>query len=238
MPVASPDGAAAVNGMQGFTRGGGRRKKARVTPARAALATTVMAAAIGCAEIAEYDVQPTRVCAGESVTLRWKATGAVTIDATPPLPGLGARPSEGSASVAVPQDTRFVLTAKRAFGSKQREWDVVALPNAAPKPFGGLADCDDSARAATVSFALGPPQISEGLRALEVANPYDRTLVVSKDAVKATLAAKASTAAFAQAPARGAWTIEAPLGAGETCDQALDALAQRLVAMFTMSCGS
>jgi hypothetical protein len=196
-----------------------------------------LAPAGGCAQISQYDVQPTRVCTGDSVTVTWKATGSVTLVATPAIAGLGDRPSAGTASVAIAANTRLVLTASRLFGSAQREVDVVTAPGSPPKPFGGLATCDQLSRLVQVSFTLGPDQIASTVQAVGVTNPYDRILTVTKDDVSDNISPQGTSGLFKALPATGAWTVKTPLGDGETCDQALGAVSDRLVVMLQMSCG-
>jgi hypothetical protein len=190
----------------------------------------------GCAAISEYSVVPTRVCPGELVTIGWKATGSVTLEGTPPVE-VPELPSEGQTSVKIAASTRLVITARRLWSSDQREWDVVVMPGAPAKPFGGLATCDDAARTIAVSFAITPQQMSGTGRALRVSNPYDRAVTVHLDDIEQTLSPKGSTDAFRQRPAQGNWTVKTPLLAEETCSSGLAAVASRLAVKLQMSCG-
>jgi len=190
----------------------------------------------GCAAISEYSVVPTRVCPGELVTVSWKAAGSVTLEGTPPVeaPDL---PSEGQTSVKIAASTRLVITAHRLWSSDQREWDVVVMPGAPAKPFGGLATCDEAARTIAVSFSITDQQMSGTGRALRLSNPYDRAVTVRIGEVEQTLSPKASTDAFRQVPAQGNWTIKTPLLAEETCSSGLLAVGSRLAVKLQTSCG-
>jgi hypothetical protein len=200
--------------------------------------TVVMSSAPGCAEISDYEVQPARVCPGETVSIRWKANAGVTLTAEPPIAGLGARPAEGTATVTVDRSTRLTLVAERLFKNAQREWDVVVAPGAPPKPFGGLAACNEAERAVVVSFNLAASAVSPAARPVRLINPYDRRLVVAKDGVVETIPPRGASERFKDLPAQGAWTIRAPLDTGEACDGVLTGVSDRLVITVQMSCGA
>ena len=56
----------------------------------------------GCAQIKSFSVAPSTVCPGETVKIDWQASGNsgnVTLDAIPPLEGMGEVATEGSRSL-------------------------------------------------------------------------------------------------------------------------------------------
>lgn len=195
----------------------------------------------GCAQIDAFEVRPLRACAGDTVTVSWRAEGDVSLAAEPPIADLdldGKRlPTTGSKSVHVVRSTRLTLTASRTFKDAHVEADVVVVPGAPAKPFGGLAACNDTTHAVEVSFALDAHQVSASTHVAQLDNANDRALTVTHDGPEETMAAHGTSVAFRDRPAAGTWRLRAPLGAGETCDQALRALSDRLTAIFKFDCG-
>jgi len=196
--------------------------------------------AAGCAHIDSFTASPVRVCPGETITLAWKATGNVSLGAEPAVsgPGLGDVSSEGTAAVAIQKSTVFTLKATRLFGDAEPQHKEVTVGDgqSPPKPFGGIATCDGTKGAVSVAFKLDDSVLGGHIRPIALANPYDRELQIVHDGVTVKLAGHAQSNQLKDRAAAGDWTLQAPLGAGETCDAALDALASRLVATFTFGC--
>ena len=46
---------------------------------------------VGCASIESFQASPRNLCAGDTVTVKWQATGHVSLDANPSCPALGLR---------------------------------------------------------------------------------------------------------------------------------------------------
>src|SRR5688500_15323434 len=93
----------------------------------------------GCAQIKYFYGSRSTAWPGGTVKSDWEGTGKVTLDAVPPLEGIGEGPLEGSRSFAPAQSTRFVLKAPGLLKSDQREWDVQVIPGESSRLLGGIA---------------------------------------------------------------------------------------------------
>jgi len=83
---------------------------------------------VGCASIEAFSANPRTACAGDAVTVKWAATGDVTIGSEPAVADIGPKASAGSQRFIVDRDTRFTLKASRLFSCERTEADVVVAP--------------------------------------------------------------------------------------------------------------
>jgi hypothetical protein len=211
------------------------------TRALARLAIAAIAL-VGCARIESYQVTPLHVCAGDPVTVRWRAEGDVRLTSAPPLEsvGLGGGAKvggEGTMSIRVPRSVRLTLTASRPFREQHVEADVVVAQGSPARPFGGLGRCDEAAHAAEASFALGDNDVAPGAHAAVVSNPTARPLIVIHRDRTDTIPAGGTSRRFADRAAAGPWVVRMPTGAAESCDSALAAQADRLTVNIQLDCG-
>ena len=203
---------------------------------RSALVTVLWPLVLaGCVSIDSFQASPRNVCAGDTVTVAWHATGHVELEAKPALAHTGSKPSVGEEQFLVQQTTRFVLNAQCLFSHKTAEADVVVVANA-PKEFGGLASCMMPEQRLTLSLPLQEPQVSSALRVTSVTNMNARPIVLSKENVQVTLLPAQTSTAFEHQAALGAWEVTASLNPNETCEDALAAVRDRLTFRIAFSC--
>jgi hypothetical protein len=199
---------------------------------RLALAFLALAFA-ACARIDRFVVEPRRVCEGEEVRLSWAASGRVRLDASPAHPIAGAKSDEGEQRVAVDRTTAFTLSARGLLRDDARQVDVVVAPP--PRGFGEVAAC--GADELHTRFTLGQT-IAEGLRVEALRNVLDRALFVAKDGRSVRLEPGERSDALRGTSVRGTWALTSPLAPGESCEQALASIRQRLQVEIDMGCGS
>lgn len=193
----------------------------------------------GCAShINHFSVSPHIACAGEPVTASWDVgKGEAVLEADHALPGLGPQPAQGRREFTLTADTRFTLKARGALRTAQSEVDVRVPPAASPLVLGGVPACERALGAVAVTLTVSGEVVTPASRALTLANPYPRLLIVSKDGVEAALAPHGSSDRFKDRPAAGRWRVAAPLAQDESCATALAELAQRLTLQAQLSCG-
>ena len=191
----------------------------------------------GCAQIKYFYVAPSTACPGETVKIDWEATGKVTLDAVPPLEGIGEGPVEGSRSFSPEQSTRFVLKAPGLLKSDQREWDVQVIPSESSRLLGGIARCGGNPPSVSTSFTIQQKDTSSRVRAVSVTNNYNRQLSVIKEEIEVEIPPNGTTDRFKTTPITGTWTVRTPVAPDENCDNALDAVRGRLTIKTRMSCG-
>jgi hypothetical protein len=191
----------------------------------------------GCAQIKSFSAAPSTVCPGETVQIDWEASDKVMLNAVPSLKGVGEGPAEGSRSFAPTQNTRFILEVAGVLKNAQREWDVTVVPSQSSRLLGGVAQCEGNPPLVSASFSIQQKDSSSRIRAVSIENNYHRTLKVSKDDIEAEVAPNSATDRFKNVPVIGTWTIHAPLGVGEACNNVLEAVRSRLTIKAQMSCG-
>jgi len=191
----------------------------------------------GCAQIKSFSAAPSTVCPGETVQIDWEASDKVMLNAVPSLKGVGEGPAEGSRSFAPTQNTRFILEVAGVLKNAQREWDVTVVPSQSSRLLGGVAQCEGNPPLVSASFSIQQKDSSSRIRAVSIENNYRRTLKVSKDDIEAEIAPDSATDRFKNVPVIGTWTIHAPLGVGEACNNVLEAVRSRLTIKAQMSCG-
>lgn len=191
----------------------------------------------GCAQIKSFSATPSTVCPGETVQIDWEASDKVMLNAVPSLKGVGEGPAQGSRSFAPTQNTRFILEVAGLLKNAQREWDVTVVPSQSSRLLGGVAQCEGTPPLVSASFSIQQKDSSSRIHAVSIENNYHRPLKVSKDDIEAEIAPDSATDRFKSVPVIGTWTIHAPLGAGEACDNVLEAVRSRLTIKAQMSCG-
>jgi hypothetical protein len=203
-----------------------------------AVLTTLLIAPLiaGCAQIKSFSVTPAIVCPGETVEVDWKASDKVVLEAAPSLEGTGEGPSEGSRSFAPTENVRFTIKVPGLLKSAQREWDVQVIPSQSTGLLGGVAQCGGSPQAVSTSFTLQQKDTSARVRAVSIANNYNRPLGVSKEDIEVEIPPRGTTDRFKNTSVIGTWTVRTPLASDETCDTALGAVRGRLTIRTQMSC--
>jgi hypothetical protein len=189
----------------------------------------------GCASIEAFSANPRTACTGDAVTVTWAAVGDVTISSEPAVADIGPKPSAGSQRFVVERDTRFTLQASRFLSSERTEADVVILP--AAREYGGVAACSSADRAIALSVPLGERQVSSALKVASVTNANPRAIVLGKGSKQATIPPSGRSAEFDREPVAGTWTLRADLAPGESCEDALRTVANRLTFRVGFGCG-
>ena len=189
----------------------------------------------GCASIESFSANPRTACAGDTVTVTWAAVGDVTIGSEPAVADIGPKASTGSQRFVVERDTRFTMKASRFFSCTRTEADVVILP--AAREYGGIAACSAADRAIALSVPLGERQVSSALKVSSVTNANPRAIVLAKGSRQATIPPGGRSAEFDREPVAGTWTLRADLVPGESCEDALRAVANRLTFRVGFGCG-
>ena len=190
---------------------------------------------VGCASIDAFSATPRTACAGDGVTVTWAASGDVTISAEPAVSDIGPKASSGSQRFVVDRDTRFTLKATRLFSCKTTEADVAVAPPS--REYGGVAACSSAERTIALTVPLAEGQVSSALKVSSVTNVNARPIVLAKGSVRATIPARGHSAAFDREPVAGAWTLQADLAPGESCEDALRLMASRLTFRVGFGCG-
>jgi hypothetical protein len=196
-----------------------------------------------------FDVTPHIACPHTTVTVSWTASEDVVLYQQSPLPAdkgmlcpsppadakrtpLPAR--KGTLPAPVDGDTRFTLCFARADPTVSRVVDV-KVTDGSPIRMGGIASCGGNELRGAVTPTA--EQAAAALPVAAVGNRTARALVVEHGPTSVPLAPEARSDAFKGQAYAGDWVVRAPLAAGETCDQALDAIASRLRLEFFFDCG-
>jgi hypothetical protein len=190
----------------------------------------------GCAQIRSFSVIPSTICRGETVEINWKASGKVELSVAPPLEGAGEGEAEESRSFTPEQNTRFTLRAPGLLKSDQREWDVQVIPGQHSRLLGGIAQCGGNPPFVSTSFTIQQKDTSSRVRAVSIANNYNRELSVSKEEVEVEIPPNGTTDRFKTTSITGTWTVRIPVAPDENCDNALEAVRGRLTIKTQMSC--
>jgi hypothetical protein len=169
-------------------------------------------------KIQAYSVTPRRVCAGDSVTLAWQASGDVTLVTDPSVAVPAKLANSGSLRLAVQDTTSFMIVARRGSRADSARQDVAVL---SPKNEKILAfrmqPLGDTALTSTETPPAGQWDsilVIESVRALD-----GRALHVEHAGQTAALAADSTpSAALRGLPVQGAWTITTPLLDDERID--------------------
>ncbi|HYR93323.1 MAG TPA: hypothetical protein VEP48_03870 [Methylomirabilota bacterium] len=159
----------------------------------------------------------------------------MTISAEPAVSDIGPKASSGSQRFIVDRDTRFTLKATRLLSCKTTEADVAVAPPS--REYGGVAACSSAERTIALTVPLAEGQVSSALKVSSVTNVNARPIVLAKGSVRATIPARGHSAAFDREPVAGAWTLQADLAPGESCEDALRLMASRLTFRVGFGCG-
>ena len=200
------------------------------------LGAVLLAGSLGCAHVYDFDATPRNACAGDPVTVTWKADGKVSLDAQPPVPGIGPKADQGSESFVIARDTRFVLHARALLSSAHAEKDIVVAPPTLE--YGTFADCSSDSRAIVSSFEV--KEVSPAVKLKGVVNVNARDIAIQPEGAgtpEVAVPASGRSESFQGQRAGGRWTVKSALGPGETCQDALRRVARKLVMKLEIDCG-
>lgn len=187
-----------------------------------------------CASIKKFELDRRLACSGDKVLVAWDASGKVSLESEPVLPGTGAVPSRGERGFRVDRRTAFTITARRIIGKpKSIKSEVDVSPEV--HRFGEVASCSTSTMRMTALMRLGD-QYSPTLKAATVKNYLPRSLTVETSGRSVVLSSNSVTSEFGGLPLAGDWVLISPLGARETCESALESVRQRLRGEIRIHC--
>lgn len=195
-------------------------------------------------QIYRFIATPSLACPGDEVTLLWETNGPVRLTATPAVPALHGNAPSGTQTVTITGPTRFHIETYRVFGLKKELTENEVLSPPRELEYGPPPDtegrspftCSEQARTLEASFQLGGRDMSPNVHAGQVRNMNARSLVITKGEVSETVGELASTPGFEGQPAQGLWKLRVPLEEGESCEDAIDSVAGRLILKFQLSC--
>jgi hypothetical protein len=84
---------------------------------------------------------------------------------------------------------------------------------------------------------LGERQVSSTLTVSSVTNANPRAIVLAKGSRQATIPSRGRSTEFDREPVAGTWTLRADLAPGESCEDALRVVANRLTFRVGFGCG-
>lgn len=218
------------------------RKRPPVLPACLLLAT-LLSGCLPTPKILRFTATPPVACPGDEITLHWETNGPVRIQASPEVSSLGHKNPSGTETVTIHGPTRFHLETYRVFGLKKeltenevlsppRELEYGIIDTGGQSPF----TCSAQTGALESSFQLDDSRLSPNVRLGQVRNMNVRALVISKGEVSETVGEGATAPGFEGQPAQGLWKVRVPLDEGESCEDALDSVAGRLILKLQLSC--
>lgn len=185
-------------------------------PPPTVVALSVVAAllsACGGPTVQSFEVDPRRVCEGDTVEIRWRATDEARLTSEPALSVAGTVAASDTLRVVPDEQTRFRLS--MVDGRDYDEQTVLVYAGTERDTLGGSTTAvGDSAVAA--SFEVPSDKYADVLRIARAVNLSGRRLTVRHNGRQAVLPADTmrSDALDGWAP-EGSWKLRAPLVTGE-----------------------
>jgi hypothetical protein len=176
---------------------------------------------LGCAATAELHAKPDNVCAGRAVRLTWDGSSSGELSAEPADASLGDVPESGQKTVHPKVTTTYRLKVSSGFSSQTSEAKVqVVTPPAGGSTIRGAVADEGSGCAPGklwVTARVEPGAWDRRLRIDQVRSTDGRAYRVQHAAQTAESPADGASDALRDLPPAGAWRLETPLRAGETC---------------------
>jgi len=178
------------------------------------------------AQVKSFSAVPRHICAGQRVELQWNVVGSASVTVTPPNTGLPNGPvaSEGQATIAPSTTTQVALHVTRMLGSPTTSTQEIEVMSRTDKPEALTASMGDvKARPGCSGGKVWATVHAERFAtyvkvATVVAHPGDdRIYDVEHAGLRATVAPRAVSTAFAGTAIAGDWVLTAPLPPGQTC---------------------
>jgi hypothetical protein len=203
-----------------------------------------------CAGVKNVAVDPPVSCPGETVSVRWQATGSTRLFQVPLEPGqsdqcidtlvAGRTPtplqSQGQNRLPIQQSTVFYIEARGLLG-KPAHRCATAFVNEA-LPLAGISQCSGPRHVGIGVARPSDSQWSAHAKVGSVKNTNDVTVTVSHGGVTETLAPGATSAAFASSDPNGGWVIDYVLPVGPDCGQSGAQLPASLSILVLPHCGT
>jgi len=182
------------------------------------------ALALACAPTAALQVAPQAVCAGRAIRLSWQGSSGGELSAEPPDAALGEVPDSGQKTVHPRATTTYRFRVGSLFSQATSEATVKVLAPPAQPTSVGAPSSDASAgcspHALWVTAHVAPGSWDPRLRVATVRASDGRSYRVEHALQRAEIAAGEESEAFRDLPIPGAWRLETPLSAGESCGPA------------------
>jgi hypothetical protein len=176
---------------------------------------------LGCAATAELHAKPDAVCAGRAVRLTWDGSSSGELSAEPADPSLGEVPASGQKTVHPKVTTTYRLRVSSGFASQTSETkvQVVTPPPGGAQIAGAISDEGGGCAPGKVwvTARVEPGSFDPRLRIDQVRSMDGRDYFVQHAAQTAEVKADTPSDGLRDLPPAGAWRIETPLRAGETC---------------------
>src|SRR5438477_2192193 len=150
-----------------------------------ALVLTVFSAATGSAQVLSYEAVPSRLCLGDTATLRWRVRGNATLTAEPPISGLPDADAVDSVRLSPTVGTVFTLAVRRSSKKFYARQEVVILDPNSPRT---LVDVATPLGADSIQTILRlEPQIWDSkARVIAVIARSGRPLAITHDGRRVT----------------------------------------------------
>ena len=202
-----------------------------------ALAIMMASAATCSAQVLSYEAMPSRLCAGDSTTLRWHVRGNATLTAEPSISGLPNADAVDSARVSPMLTTVFTLAIQRSSKKFYARQEVVILDPNSPRTLVDIATPLGSDSIETI-LRLEPRIWDTKARVITVTARSGRPLAVTHDGRRVTLTDAAASNELQGTPLSGVWIIHAPLQPGEVMGDSVHPPPDRLRLVVQFGCGS
>jgi len=206
---------------------------------RRPLIVVLSLAAVSCAhaKIQNFSADPQQICRGQATTLAWQTVGESTLEADTDMPGMGAVASTGERSVSPSVTTTFTLRVHRGKDEAFARQEVVVYDTAPEVPL-SISTEPDGDTAVTARIEVPARNWDDALRITDVSNPSDRAVEASHGGRTVSIAAGATSHAFAGLVMSGSWSLHAGLLPGEVMGDPEHAPPDHLELRVTLDCGN
>lgn len=177
--------------------------------------TLLVVAVVACANptVQSFDVEPRRVCQGDSVEIRWQATGEARLTTEPNLPVVGTVVARGTLQARPEERTLFRLSMLE--GQDYAEQTVQVYADSEQDTLSGsTSPVGDSAVVA--HFEVPADKYADLLRIDRAVNLTGRPLSIQHESRTAVLPADTAPSDLLDSwTPGGGWTLQGPLVSGE-----------------------
>ena len=136
---------------------------------------TLLASQDGCVKrgsIESFTIQPTTICAGDTINISWTAFGRVSLSASPAanvrFSSTGTQPAEGSMTATVRDTANITITAEGTEGSDSENKHLTVMRSGDIHRISSFGQCDGATPAWSNTFE--PSEFSDNIRVDVVTN--------------------------------------------------------------------
>lgn len=190
--------------------------------------------ACGSAEIESFTAEPRRVCAGDTVEVRWQSTGEARLTSDPALPAADVTAPSDTLHIALEERTLFRLSA--VDGQDYAEQEVVVYAGERQDTLAGSTSAvGDSAL--TASFEIPEDVWADILRIKGARSLSDRPLTVRHEGREAIILSDTmASGALRGMTVGGNWKLQAPLVEGEVMGDPDNPPPAQLLLLVNLEC--